>query len=728
MGKANLNIYGVIRYMLYFFHKISHLEKEELKNEKFFQEAMRNGYIEITEVKCLLVGPAGVGKTYLKFLLLSKPPPSSRTSTGCRDRPVRVIRVSKLADQWKEIDLPLLQTMIANSIPLLAESLLDRPPYELQQHLSQLRTESADEDSVDASTSPSIPSATTTGKAKQQSPTPHPDPTRQVYSKILDHLSKSKQEQGEGLIESLFNAQIIYFIDSGGQAAFHDLLPLFASKATAAIFVHRLCEALDDYPADEFFKDGERVGPSKKAPATNMDILKCMAQTIHTQLHEGKLPSFLTVGTHLDLEHLCTETREEKNRRIKEFLKPLFPDLQYCDDTLEPLFTLNTAEPKEHDFKTAAQLRKAIENSATEKKAVPIWWYVLELILAALSKELGREVLTYQECLSEAAKLNISRSALKAALAYLHDLNLILHYPKVLPNVVFSDAQVPVAILTSLVEQWYQLTEAKEGKTTLKSATLRNIDWEKFRDEGIITVNFLSSEEFKHHFFEGFFGPEDFLKLLQGVLAAMPLSDNEFFVPAFTTRLPLPELRSHLKSQPISSSFAVCFKSGCAAAGVFCCSIVHLQLQSGWEIIQEPNKSLARNCMHFGLPYSIGIVTVVDHYRFFRVCVEAPQKELSTVCPRIKHDMFSAIKAAATNLHYGNCIPHVGFQCLQQDDDYHRTTPHTVVLRGNNWRCPHNRRLNGELDTSQLVWVDNERSKLIISCQQKFIHCMYISL
>ena len=712
VGKANSTIYGVIRYMLFFFHKISHLEKEELKNEKFFQEAMRDGYIEITEVKCLLVGPAGVGKTYLKFLLLSKPPPSSRTSTGCRDRPVRVIRVSKLADQWKEIDLPLLQAMIANSIPLLAKSLLDRPPTELQQHLNQLHTESADDDSVDMSSSPSKPAATT-GTAKQQTSTPRPDPTRQVYSKILDHLSKSKQEQGEGLIESLFNAQIIYFIDSGGQAAFHDLLPLFASKATAAIFVHRLCEALDDYPADEFFKDGERVGPSKTAPATNMDILKCMAQTIHTQLHEGKLPSFLTVGTHLDLEHLCTETREEKNRRIKEFLEPLFPDLKLCGDSLEPLFALNTADPKSNDFKVAEQLRTAIENSEPEKKPIPLWWYVLELILAALSQELGREVLTYHECLNEAMKLNFTEVAFQAALSYLHDLNLILYYPKVLPDVVFSDAQVPVAILTALVEQWYQLREAKEGTSISTSVTVRSKDWKRFRDEGIITIDFLRSDEFEHHFHNDFFTPRDFLKLLQGVLAAIPLSENEFFVPAFTTRLPLPDLTSYLQSQPISSSFAVCFKSGCAAAGVFCCSIVHLQLQSGWKIIQDPKKCLARNCMQFELPDSITIVTIVDHYRFFRVCIDVPGEEnMKDVVTQVRSEVFQAIKAAANNLKYSNCTPSIGFQCLQ-DDDYHKTTPHTVVLTKKGfWKCPHDARIRGKLKESQSIWLDEETKGL----------------
>ena len=692
---------------------------------------MRKGFIEITEVKCLLVGPAGVGKTCVKYLILRKPPPHLRTSTACRDRPVRVVRVSKLGGEWKEIDEKLLEELLAQSILLLGHNYLDNIPTYLVRHVQQnpelqrssdkesKSNESDDEDST-------LQSSSDEESGSDDDSTDCKDPTRRVLDGIIQHLT-TKGGTSEG-IDSLFNAELLYFIDSGGQPAFHDLIPLFVQNTTAAIFVHRLCEALDDYPADEFFKDGERVGPCKKAPATNMDILKCMAQTIHTQLHEGKLPSFLTVGTFRDLEHKCKETRKEKNKKLYEFLHPLFPDLVLNGDSLNPIFAFDAANPTDTDKQLAEVVREAIQKSASKKKYIPIWWYVLELILSMLSKTLERKVLKYDECFAEAMKLNFTEDAFKAALSYLHDLNLILYYPKCLPNVVFSDAQVPVAILTALVETWYRLQAIKEETETSESMCARDENWIKFRDQGIVTMKFLSSEEFEHLFYEGFFSPREFLKLLQGVLAATPLSENEFFVPAFTTRLPLPELTTYLESQLITSSFAVCFKSGCAAAGVFCCSIVHLQLQSGWEIIQDPNKCLARNCMQFELPYSIGIVTIIDYYRFFRVCVEAPQKELSTICPRIKHEMFSAVKAAATNLHYGNCIPHVGFQCLQQDDDYHRTTPHTVVLRGNNWRCPHNRRLNGELDTSQLVWVDNERSKLIISCQQKFIHCICISL
>ena len=694
-------------------------EKESLENEKFLEDAMRQGFINISEVKCLLVGPAGVGKTCLKYLLLSKPPPGTRSSTACRDRPVRVIRVGKLGEEWKEIDANMLAELIAQSIPALRLGSLASLPSHLLRKVQQkpeskvaaggqaalVHTPQSSENESSDDESESLSTSESSASEEESVPT---DPTSRVWQKLLQHLTQHNEDKQEG-IEDLFSAEWMYFIDSGGQPAFHDLIPLFAPNTTAAIYVHRLCEALDDYPAADYYKEGEQVGPSEKAPATNMDTLKCMAQTIHTQLHEGKLPAFMTVGTYRDLEHKCTkETREEKNKRLYEFLHPLFPDLVLNGNTLNPIFALDTAKPSDIDFKTANALREAIQKSAVKGKAIPIWWYVLELILSLLSSQLGRKVLSYDECFAEATKLNFTEDAFKAALSYLHELNLVLYYPKSLPKVVFSDAQVPVVILTSLVETFYQLRGAKEGKETTENVCTRNEDWIKFRDQGIVTIKFLSSEEFKEYFHEGLFSPIDFLHLLQGVLAATPLSEDEFFVPAFLARLTQPELMGYLSSQPISTSFAVCFSNDCAPAAVFCCSIVHLQLHSGWEIIQDPSKPLARNCMQFELPYSISIVTIIDNYRFFRVCVDVPEEEkLGEVCQSIRKEVFEAIKAAATNLQYSNSVPHVGFQCLQ-DDEYHRTTPHTVDIKKCFWKCPNNPRVRGKLSDSQHIWLRQE--------------------
>lgn len=55
---------------------------------------MTKGYVEISVIKCLILGAAGVGKTHFKHLLLKKDPPQQRISTGLADNPVRAISFS----------------------------------------------------------------------------------------------------------------------------------------------------------------------------------------------------------------------------------------------------------------------------------------------------------------------------------------------------------------------------------------------------------------------------------------------------------------------------------------------------------------------------------------------------------------------------------------------------------------------------------------------------------
>ena len=59
-----------------------------------YEEAMTKGYVEISVIKCLILGAAGVGKTHFKHLLLKKDPPLQRISTGLADNPVRAISFS----------------------------------------------------------------------------------------------------------------------------------------------------------------------------------------------------------------------------------------------------------------------------------------------------------------------------------------------------------------------------------------------------------------------------------------------------------------------------------------------------------------------------------------------------------------------------------------------------------------------------------------------------------
>ena len=68
---------------------------EDEESSAHLREAMKDGYVVVSLVKVIVEGPAGVGKTCLLNLLLKKPPPQDRHSTGCAEQAIRLIRVGK---------------------------------------------------------------------------------------------------------------------------------------------------------------------------------------------------------------------------------------------------------------------------------------------------------------------------------------------------------------------------------------------------------------------------------------------------------------------------------------------------------------------------------------------------------------------------------------------------------------------------------------------------------
>ena len=119
-------------------------------------------------------------------------------------------------------------------------------------------------------------------------------------------------------------------------------------------------------------------------------------------------------------------------------LEPEFSDqlVYFSSDMKKLLFPLNTLERGEREKAMAGSIRCAVEKSGAREVKVPVWWYVLELLLQELAKELVRGVLSRAECLQMARLLNIREESFDAALMYFDELNVIKYSPKVLPNVV----------------------------------------------------------------------------------------------------------------------------------------------------------------------------------------------------------------------------------------------------------------------------------------------------
>ena len=142
-------------------------------------------------------------------------------------------------------------------------------------------------------------------------------------------------------------------------------------------------------------------------------------------------------------------------------LEPEYSDqlVYFSRDMKQLLFPLNALGRGERKKAIAHTMRCAVEKSGAREVKVPIWWYVLELLLQELSKELGRGVLSRAECLQMARLLNIQEESFDAALVYFDELNVIKYSPKVLPKVVFVDSQIQLDKVSELVYHSYLLRQ-----------------------------------------------------------------------------------------------------------------------------------------------------------------------------------------------------------------------------------------------------------------------------
>ena len=718
------------------------------ESKRYLDEAMQQGYVLADLAKCLLEGPAGAGKSSLKLLLFNRPPPTLRSSTGCLERPIRAVsgvRVETSKDDWHELSEDELATMLADMIPLLCDQIAcgeelspeliealkpllanekQKASTDMQEGTptATLQPEATSTDSRDpkaASVQNPQPESTSTHaepatndtspdapKAAKSASTPVEQATRAILEKIRNRISSGEEEAGEILCIGL-----VHFIDSGGQPPFHEVIPIFSKHTSVAVLVFRLSEELGARPLVEYYDAcGHRIGMPHPSPLTCEEMVKVMARSLQSSPTDGKPPKVIVVGTHKDKEHECPdETRQQKNEKLCSILCPVMQDeLIFSGDAMNQLiFPVNTKEPGEEEREIAAVLRRKIEKCSRKVK-IPIWWFIFEMILRKLAELLGRRVLSRQECLQVAHTLSFHDKAFDAAITFFHRLNVVLYYPDILPNVIFTDSQVPLDKISELVQRSYELRAAKQGKQEQQACKAIDGKWARFRDQGIIAFEFLG--EFPKHYKDGLFTPADLVKLLEAVLILAPISKDEYFMPCLLEMLPPAELDKHRVSSGPASPLLIRFPNGWPRCGVYCCLVVFLLNKCQWQVV-HPNGApilISRNCIKFQLPNTPCIVTLIDSFSHFELHVTAPPPVCYSICPSIKDTVLAGIDAASDNLHYNNAKPTVSMFCPHSSDNtpvQPSTTPHAAVVKGYPWWvCSENVAVFGELSDQQKVW------------------------
>ena len=757
---------------------------------------MQQGYVVIKVVKVLVVGPAGVGKTCLLYLLLGRDPPDTRTSTGCAERAIRVIRIAQESGEWSEISTKEFEEIIAEAVPVLCQELQAKE----KETTGKQATASAEESQPLGTVSKVMQTLSKfiSGKLftknvsgnemKQEQKQPQDDKEGAMWKEggwEMGVIQKGKAEEGtrerkyeeeskvaiskvtEKLTElvstrkgshRLLDMDLIYMNDCGGQQAYWDLLPVFTYDTSATLFVHRLCEKLDEHPLNDLYQRGKQVGPSQRATLTTAEAFKTMLQGLHkedkcsvdtqqdmaivgeeTPKKKNKCSRIIAIGTHKDLAGDCEETPEEKSKRFAAIASPHFKDdIVYCNEGLEQIvFQVNTKNPGIDDKKEATKIRTCIEKGATEHK-IPIWWFIFQLILESLAIKLGREVLSKKEVLHVSETLGFSEGELDAALTFFDKLNIFLYKKTILPGVVFTNVQVPLDKLSKLVEKQYHLRAAMTDPSKAADHAMSG-DWQKFRDNGILTLDFL--EEFNDHYVEGIFTANDFLVLLEKLLVISPLSITEYFLPAILNMASEAKIKACLESSKITkiAVMVIEFPTRWAPPGVYCCAVCHLQSHSKWMVVNKrsstntsrvhpgheevkpPSKgtdtccakhpSISRNCVEFTKVGRPGSVAFIDNFSSFAVCYNVntskmPRDQLVKYCQDIKSKIFAAVEAALRNTHDEETHPTMAFLCPRQDECC-STELHVAHLSssGQQWVCSENSGVFDTLTPDQTLWL-----------------------
>ena len=603
----------------------------------------------------------------------------------------------------------------------------------------------------------------------------------------------SRHEDG-----SIPKSDWVLFSDCGGQPKYHELLPLFVRHISAALCVLRLPDNLDKVQAVEYYSEDKPICLPAQSQLSAKDTIKCLVNTVQSFSSEHQKPKLIFVGTHLDElqkkefsdraqastvesatqaeSHLHLETLQEKNEVLINMLESEYSDhlVYHSKDMKQLIFPVNTLERGAQELAMASAIRRAVECSPAREEKVPVWWFIFEMLLQELAKQLKRKVLKKAECLDLARMLGFGATELEAVLVFFDQLNVIKYSPKVLPSVVFADSQTPLDKVSEYIRVSY-LVRVGASKIELADSDLSPTEGKLkyFRDHGVITLELM--REFPLHFVEGVFNEKDLSQLLVDLLIFAPIptppwdlkeesqppkeeaqpvekpqpkkrskakkksektkesdktkepekgpieaSGEHFIMASSLVSLSEAELAQHRIPSNSVATLLVKFPKGQRRAGVFCCFASHLIHHCGWDLLLDAKVPLYRNCIEFH-PKRISppvTVTVIDSNSFIEVhasiCQEATDPERAGLLPILKGSVFGGITAACRTLHYKDTHPELGFFCPHHEATEHSL--HSASVRPDRlyWCCDVDTKVSGRLRKQHLLWYGTATGKLLL--------------
>ena len=642
------------------------------------QLLINEGHVELDISKVIITGAAGSGKTCTKLLLYKRRPPMQRQSTELiepMDRAyikedVGIVNEHDINKSGVKHDIAYHEESDSEYEWIVVEAgsetlygmlaaTVDSKEYickykskhdQLKQQTPAQDTESRQADETLQSTK--MKSVTVAQSSihlpSVKEPTVKKRPTfeRQDSEARRSLLLQLKNSDKKG--KCVHKVRWIHLVDSGGQSQFHDILPTFMHHTSVIIYVLKLSETLDEQPFDDYYDEGQCVGDSRRAHYRVEQILKGVIQSAyyekHTEENEKHTTKVLIVGTHKD-QQTEKEGIDMKNTKLKHIFEPFVGSKQlevlcHGDYNAEDIiFPLDAMKRDKESLNTGRDIRKRVINKGSKRVKVPISWFLLEEDMRNVGDKKKNGIVTIWECGKLADAINVKQ--LKNAFEYFHYLNIFLYFShsSSLSNIIFTDPQIVVTIVSAFVKEAYQ----KVTDTEFKS----------FSERGEFTKSFVKSKLSRFLIPAAGFEEAEVIELLKITLVVAHIEEGRYFMPCVLPHCSLDKFekeRLELSVSPVVIKLPG--DTHCVPRGFFCalvCSLMHK-----WRLRKEGGKltDIYKNFVQFTVEECR--VTVAD--TFFYVEIHVDGDAVRDTCKKIFIEVGEALKKVVDIHNYDNKI------------------------------------------------------------------------
>ncbi|XP_019855440.1 PREDICTED: uncharacterized protein LOC109584222 [Amphimedon queenslandica] len=615
---------------------------------------LKEGVVELKIKRINMLGPPGSGKTCSLRLLLNEDPPEEDVtdSTPIACRAVKATRISCSKGAWERIGSEALLEKLASD---LAAYVGKHPKPVDSLHNNQQQGELMECKSSEATDAPDST-----------------DSQNSCYTKILEAIKSGEKIH--------LNQSWVYIVDSGGQPAFQELLPLFVRRASLNIVTLDLSQGLDQrlecnfrirgelFPIDSFFASNreffKKVVCSGDMCPSNKPLpqeAQCDAQPMH-----------FILGTHFD--KVSHEEFKEVNDALTVDLSKSSSEDQvyyYKENESEMICHVNTLIPKgEERSQVSQEISKFIYNCVSRKLKIPIRWFAFDLFLQMEAKNKNSSYLKIQDVLSTGERLKMNKDDTEKALEYLHEVTIILYYPQVLPDIVFVDPCTIHDTLTRLLS----LTYVNRSSYHLILKEDEEISKQEVKDlskKGLFTLDLFE----KLPDIPGIL-KSDLTELLCQLHIIAKIGEKSYFIPSALSCYNGPPLTKDNIKPLVIVWLNQDNKNLPVPQGIFCSVIVQLINEAALKFSMPGSPSegsfIYRNAMSFQILIEnegcVGTLHFINKYKHIELYFTGDDP--AKYCPLVREIVMKAIAESSKKIRVDEGKPVPAFECPETEDCY----------------------------------------------------------